>query len=267
MTRRRRTGGDDEARARRLLDARRSSTTRSSPPSRRRSRGQGRRRHHLVRRLRRAEPRGRGRPAGRRRLLLDRAGHRAPGEGRASSPPTGPSGPTTGLVNDLARHLHRAQGQPEGHPHLERPAEAGRRGADAEPVHLRLGQVEPARRVRPGVERRQGPAGRPRLREEAPHEARQGPGQVRARGAAGLHLRQRRRAALLRVRGDHRAEEGPGRRLRDALGHDPDRHPDRRRRRPRRTPRPRRRSSTTRSRRPRSRSSPTGATGPSTRPS
>ena len=52
--------------------------------------------------------------------------------------------------------------------------------------------------------------------EGAHHQARQGPGQVRPRRAEHLHQRHRRRAALLRVRGDHRAEEGPGRRLRHA---------------------------------------------------
>ena len=38
--------------------------------------------------------------------------------------------------------------------------------------------------------------------------------------------RQRRRAALLRERGDHRPEEGPGRRLRAPRRHDQDREPD-----------------------------------------
>ncbi len=53
---------------------------------------------------------------------------------------------------------------------------------------------------------------------------RAGAGQVGPRGAAELRQRRRRRAALLRVRGDDRAEEGRGRRLRAARRHDQDRH-------------------------------------------
>ena len=75
--------------------------------------------------------------------------------------------------------------------------------------------------------RRQGP----RLPARADHQARHGPGQVRPRGAAELHVGQRRRPHLLRERGDHRPEEGPGGRLRHPRPDDPDREPDRRRRR------------------------------------
>ena len=63
---------------------------------------------------------------------------------------------------------------------------------------------------------------------QADHQARQGPGQERPRGAAGLPRRQRRRAHLLRERGDHGPAEGLGRRLRDPGPDDADREPDRR---------------------------------------
>ena len=51
----------------------------------------------------------------------------------------------------------------------------------------------------------------------------------RPRGAAGLHVGQRRRPHLLRERGDHGPEEGPAGRLRHPGPDDPDREPDRRR--------------------------------------
>ena len=65
-----------------------------------------------------------------------------------------------------------------------------------------------------GRRRRQGPAGGPGLRPQAAHGAREGAGQVRPRGAAELHVGRRRRAPVLRVRGDHRQQEGRGPRLR-----------------------------------------------------
>ena len=79
-------------------------------------------------------------------------------------------------------------------------------------------------------------------------------------GAADLHRRQGRRAALLRERGDLRPAERPGHRLRRARPDDPDREPGGGHHRQRQTRRRPRRSSTTSTRpRPR-RSSPTTAT-------
>ena len=101
--------------------------------------------------------------------------------------------------------------------------------AHAEPVHLGRGEVEHPGRLRRQERRRQEPAGGPRLPARADHQARQGPGQVRPRGAAGLHVGQRRRPHLLRERGDHGPEEGPEGRLRHPRPDDPDREPDRRR--------------------------------------
>ena len=196
--------------------------------------GQGRRRSRLLRRLGRAEPRRRGRPEGRRRLFSLEPDMDAPRRGRPRRPGLGRRAAHDGLVTTSVVVVRRPQGQPEGHQDLGRPAQAGRRGPHAEPVHLGRREVEPARRLRPGVGRRQGPAGRPRLRRQADQGPRQGPGQVRPRGAADVHLRQGRRPALLRVRGDHRAEEGRGRRLRRPGRHDHDREPDRRRPRTRR---------------------------------
>ncbi len=48
----------------------------------------------------------------------------------------------------VGRHHRRAQGQPQGHQGLGRPARARRRGRHAEPVLVGLRQVEPARAVR-----------------------------------------------------------------------------------------------------------------------
>ena len=53
-----------------------------------------------------------------------------------------------GPRHDLGRLVRRPQGQPEEHQDLGRPAQAGRRGAHAEPVQLGRGEVEPARRLR-----------------------------------------------------------------------------------------------------------------------
>ena len=55
------------------------------------------------------------------------------------------------------------KGNPEGHQDLGRPAQARHRGRHAEPVQLGLGEVEPAGALRREEQRRQGPAGRPRL--------------------------------------------------------------------------------------------------------
>ena len=68
------------------------------------------------------------------------------------------AGPNKGLVTTSLVVLHRPQGQPEEHQDLGRPAQARRPGPHAEPVHLGRGEVEPARRLRPGRRRRQGPA-------------------------------------------------------------------------------------------------------------
>ena len=81
------------------------------------------------------------------------------------------------------------------------------------------------------------PQAGPRLRREAPQGQRQGPGQVRAarrcrpssRGKGDVLLSYENEAI-------DRAEEGRGRRLRHPGRHDPDREPDRGRRRRRRTP-------------------------------
>ena len=129
-----------------------------------------------------------------------------------------------GPRHDLGRLLRRARGQPEEHQDLGRPAQAGHRGAHAEPVQLGRGEVEPARRLRLRVGRRQEPGGRARLRPQAHHRAREGPGQVGPRGAAELHRRQRRRAPLLRVRGDHRQQERREARVRHPGRHDQDQH-------------------------------------------
>ena len=98
-----------------------------------------------------------------------------------------------------------------------------------EPVHVGRGEVEHPGRLRRQERRRRGSADGPRVPARAHHQARQGPGQVRPRGAAGLHVGQRRRPHLLRERGDHGPEEGPAGRLRHPGPDDPDREPDRRR--------------------------------------
>ncbi len=83
--------------------------------------GKGARVQDVLRRLGRAEPRGRGRPPRRRRLVLDRARHDAPAEGR----PRRAAGRTDkGLVTTSRRLLRRPQGQPEEHQDVGRPPQA-----------------------------------------------------------------------------------------------------------------------------------------------
>ena len=107
----------------------------------------------------------------------------------------------------LGRHHRRAQGQPQGHQGLGRPAPARRRGRHAQPVQLGLGEVEPARAVRREEQRRRRQGGRPRLRRRARRRPRQDPAEVGPRGHRGLPPGLRRRAAQLRERGAvHRAQ-------------------------------------------------------------
>ena len=177
----------------------------------------------------------------------------------ASSTPTGTRRAHDGLVTTSVVSFIVRKGNPKGIKTWDDLLKPGVEVLTPNPFTSGRREVEPARRLRPGVGRRQGPAGRPRLRRQADQGPRQGPGQVRPRGAADLHLRRRRRAPLLRVRGDHRAEEGPGRRLRHPRRHDQDRdhdRQDRRRARPAGAGVPRLRALRAR----RSRSSPTGAT-------
>jgi sulfate transport system substrate-binding protein len=117
-------------------------------------------------------------------------------------------------------------------------------GPHAEPVHLRRRQVEPAGRLRAGVRRRARirAAGlayvHKLLTEHVPVQDKSG-----REGTAGLHLRQRRRPPLLRVRGHDRARRR-ARRSTTCCRTTRSRSTSTSRRRPRRRPRPRRSSTT-----------------------
>ena len=157
---------------------RRSSTTRSSPPSRRPPRARGS-----------AFKTSFGASGDQSRAV--EAGQKADVVTFSTEPdmtrlvdaglvePTWKDGAERGPRDHLGRLVRRPQGQPEEHQDLGRPAQAGRRGAHAEPVQLGRGEVEPARRLRLRVRRRQEPGGGPRLPPQAHHRAREGPGQVR----------------------------------------------------------------------------------------
>src|SRR3954453_12492561 len=205
-------GGQAAAVARRLLDTR--GRLRPGHPAVPEDRGRRRRDlQDVLRRVGRPEPRRRGRPEGRRRHLLARARPRPPRQGRSRLRQR------DGQVGlHLGRQLHRPQGQPEEHQDLGRPGQARDPGRHAQPVQLGRGQVEPD-----GRGRGEGVA----VREHADHQARQGPAEVGPRGAADVHVRHGRRPDLLRERGDHRAEEGPERRLRHPRQDAEDREPDR----------------------------------------
>ena len=167
LGRRRRRRRQDQALARRLLDARRSSTTRSSRDFQQDRGRQGRRLQDVLRRLGRPEPRGRGRPEGRRRDVLDRARHDAARRRRPRRRRLERRRRTRASCRTLGRLVRRAQGQPEEHPDLGRPAQAGRQGPHARtrsPRAPRSGTCWPPTARR---RRRRGPAGRPRLRARA----------------------------------------------------------------------------------------------------
>ena len=101
----------------------------------------------VVRRLRRAEPSGRGRPPRRCRRVLARARHDAPGRVRRRRAEL-ERRRAQGHGHRLRRRLHGSQGQPEGDQDLGRPDEGRRRGADAEPVHVRRRPLERDGRLR-----------------------------------------------------------------------------------------------------------------------
>ena len=72
------------------------------------------------------------------------------------------------------------KGNPKNIKRLGRSAAARPRGGHPQPAELRLGQVEPVGAVRRREQRWQEPAGRPRLRQQAGHRARQDAARVRA---------------------------------------------------------------------------------------
>ena len=171
-------GRRDHADARRLRRAG-AGLEQDHPGVRRHAGGQGRGRDHVVRRLGRSVARRRRRQARRHRQLLGRARRHPPGQGQQG-----------GQGLERRRHqghpvrvggfARRAQGQPEEHQGLGRLAAARARGRHPEPVELRLGEVEPVGAVRREEQRRQGPAGRAGLRQQAGHRARQDASRVRA---------------------------------------------------------------------------------------
>ena len=133
----------------------------------------------------------RRRPAGRHRVPLDRARHR---HGRRRRPrlqelDEDAAGRDRGR---LGRRLRRAAGQPEAHPHLEGPDQAGSAGRDAGSVPLRLGEVERPRRLRPGAEVGHEQQAGHSVRDEA--------------------VQERRLAALVRLERGERVLRRPGRR-------------------------------------------------------
>ncbi len=189
-------------------------------------RGQGRGRDHVLRRLGRPVARRRRRQARRHRQLLRRARRHPAGQGRQGG-------------QGLERRRHqghpvrfggfagRPQGQPEEHQGLGRPAAARARGRHPEPAELRLGQVEPVGAVRRQEQRRQGPAGRPRLRHQAGHRARQDAARFRSGSHRRVPAGHRRRADQLRERGDQRRAAGQAGRARQPAADLQDREPGR----------------------------------------
>ena len=179
-------------------------------------------------------------------------------EGRTSSRADWADDAHQGPRHDVGRLVHRPQGQPEEHQDLGRPAQAGRRGPHA--------------RTRSPRARRSGTCSPPTARRRTAARTRDGGPRLRRASCIKDHVKvqdksgrealqnfvsgQRRRPALLRVRGDDRAEEGRGRRLRHARRHDQDRDPDRVTTTSKDAARRRRRSSTTCSPSPRRSSSP-----------
>ena len=189
----------------------------------------------VLRRLGRPEPRRRGRPEGRRRLVLARARHRRASSRPASSPPTGRGTPTRASSrprssrSSCARATRRTSrpgttcSSPASRSLTPNPFTSG---AAKWNLLAAYGQARtPARTRRPGW-----PTSSKLIKDHVKVQDKSGREALQT-----FTSRHRRRPALLRERGDHRAEEGPGRRLRHPGRHDPDREPDRRDR-PRRRP-------------------------------
>ena len=80
--------------------------------------------------------------------------------------------PTKGFVSKSVVSFIVRKGNPKNIQHLGRPAQAGRQGPHAEPVHVGRGEVEHPRRLRRQERRRGERAGGPRLPARAHHEAR-----------------------------------------------------------------------------------------------
>ena len=148
---------------------------------------------------------------------------RGPPLARARRPEAGRRGHRGGRLEGQRHqgHLHpvrrghgRAHRQPQGHRLLGRPDQAGRRHRDAQPRLLRLRQVEPARGVRRRARRRRHRRGRPGVPREVLRQRRR-PARQRSGRHHRLHQRHRRRAALLRERGDPGPPERHRLRLRD----------------------------------------------------
>ena len=202
-----------------------------------------------------------------------------PTSSRSRSRPTSTASSSDGLVaadwaddaeqghgHGLGRRARRPQGQPEEHQHLGRPAQARASRCSRPTRSPRAARMEPDGRLRRAAQAGQGPAGRRStyleqlITKHVKVQDKSG-----ARGAAGLRRGNGDVLHLLRERGDHRPAEGRGGRLRHPRPDDPDREPDRRRRRsPSASPRPKA-FVDYRSPRPPSSRSPTRATGRSTR--
>ena len=145
-------------------------------------------------------------PAGRHRLPLDGRRRQPARRRRPRQPELGP--PV--LRRDRREHGRRLRGakrQPEAHQGLGRPDQARRAGRDAEPVQLRLGEVERPRRLRRRAQARQDRRPGDRVRPAA-LQARRLAGHVGVERDEHVPLRQGRRADHLRERGDQRAPSG-----------------------------------------------------------
>ena len=121
------------------------------PADRRR---QGRLVHAVLRPVGRPGARGRQRPARRRRRPLARARHADARQGRPRRADVERE-QVQGHRHALRRRVRLPPGQPEAHPQLERPDQAGRAGADAEPGHVGRRALERPRGLRRAAQARQ----------------------------------------------------------------------------------------------------------------
>ena len=141
----------------------------------------------------------RRRPAGRHRVSLDRPRHRH-GRRRRRRREELDEDAVRRDRGQLGRRLRRATGQPEAHPRLEGPDQAGSAGRDAGSVPLRLGEVERPRRLRCGAQGGDEQQEGNQVRDE-PLQARRLAGLVRLERGEHVLLRQGRRPDHLRERG------------------------------------------------------------------
>ena len=166
------------------------------------------------------------RPEGRLRAPLPRARRAEARRRRSWSPTTGSTTPTKGILTQSVVVIVVRKGNPKNITELGRPDQAGRQDHHPEPGLVRLGEVEHPRGLRPRARRRRHRGRRQAYLTKFFDNVAALPGSGRDATTA-FPSGTRRRAALLRERGDPGPAERRGLRLRRPAGDPADPEPGR----------------------------------------